>query len=67
VRLPRLQMRRWQMRLEALRGLWRLWRLLPALGPLPRVLGLRGSQTNKNGRNECAGAPDHRAGSDAAN
>jgi hypothetical protein len=43
----------------------RLRRLLPALGPLPRLLGLRGSQTNKNGRNECTGA-NHRAGPDTA-
>jgi hypothetical protein len=48
VRLPRLQMRRRQMRLETLRGLWRLRRLLRPLGPLPLVLGLRASQTNKN-------------------
>jgi hypothetical protein len=31
-------MRRLQMWLETLRGLWRLWRLLPVLGPLPLVL-----------------------------
>jgi hypothetical protein len=41
VRLPRLQMRRLQMWLEALLGLWRLRRLLRALGTLPLVLGLR--------------------------
>jgi len=39
VRLPRLQMWRLQMWLETLLGLWRLRRLLPALGPLPLVLG----------------------------
>jgi hypothetical protein len=41
----RLQM---QMRLERLRGLWRLRRLLPTLGPLPRVLGLRASRPKEN-------------------
>ena len=41
VRLPRLQVRRLQMWLEALLGLWRLRRLLRALGTLPLVLGLR--------------------------
>jgi len=34
-----LQMRRMQMWLETLLGLWRLWRLLSDLGPLPLVLG----------------------------
>ena len=40
-RLPRLQVRRLQMRLERLRGLWRLRRLLRVLGSLPLVLGRR--------------------------
>ena len=34
-----MQMRRMQMWLETLLGLWRLRRLLPTLGPLPLVLG----------------------------
>jgi hypothetical protein len=38
VRLRRLQMRRLQMRLERLLGLWRLRRLLRILGTLPLVL-----------------------------
>jgi hypothetical protein len=46
MRLPWLQMRRRQMRLEALRGLWRLRRLLPGLGPLPLVLGLKPGSTH---------------------
>jgi hypothetical protein len=38
VRLPWLQMRRLQVRLERLLGLWRLRRLLRVLGALPLVL-----------------------------
>jgi hypothetical protein len=41
VRLRRLQVRRLQMRLERLLGLWRLRRLLRILGPLPLVLDRR--------------------------
>jgi hypothetical protein len=61
VRLPRLQMRlQMQMRLERLRGLWRLRRLLPTLGPLPRVLGLRASRPKENlgiDRSSAIGSP----------
>ena len=38
MRLPWLQMRRLQVRLERLLGLWRLRRLLRVLGALPLVL-----------------------------
>ena len=41
MRLRRLQVRRLQMRLERLRGLWRLRRLLRILGTLPLVLDRR--------------------------
>jgi hypothetical protein len=54
VRLRRLQMRRMQMRLETLLGLWRLRRLLRALGTLPLVLDRHRPTTlteaNTNGR-----------------
>ena len=39
--MPRLQMWRLQMRLERLRWLWRLRRLLRVLGTLPLVLDRR--------------------------
>jgi hypothetical protein len=41
VRLRRLPVRRLQMRLERLLGLWRLRRLLRILGTLPLVLDRR--------------------------
>jgi hypothetical protein len=38
MRMSRLQMRRLQVRLARLLGLWRLWWLLPLLGTLPLVV-----------------------------